>query len=162
MSLPEKNGKADMDISKVRELVKLVEDSGIEELEVIHKDTTIRIQKSSQFVPGAVMAPPPVLIPAGSPVAAATPETAVDPSRGKFKDVRSPIVGTLYRAASPESDPFVQVGDHVAVGQTLCIIEAMKVMNEIDAEFAGTIREILVENGSPVESEAVLFLVEPD
>ncbi len=154
-----------MDISKVRELVKMVEDSGIEELEVIHKDTTIRIQKSPTYAQGAAVAPAPVILPAAAapaPVAAAPAEAPVDASRAKFKDVRSPIVGTLYRAPSPESDNFVKVGDHVAVGQTLCIVEAMKVMNEIDAEFAGTIREILVENGSPVEAEGVLFLVEPD
>lgn len=156
-----------MDISKVRELVKMVEESGIEELEVIHKDTTIRIQKSPAYTPGAAMAPAPMVVPAAlsqapaaAPVAAA--EVVADPARAKFKDVRSPIVGTLYRAPSPDSDNFVSVGDHVSVGQTLCIVEAMKVMNEIDAEFSGVIREILVENGSPVEAEGVLFLVEPD
>jgi len=168
---PSKNTReADMDISKVRELVKMVEESGIEELEVIHKDTTIRIQKSPTYAAGASVAPAPMMIPAplpqaavAAPVAApAAAEQAIDAARAKFKDVRSPIVGTLYRAPSPESDNFVSVGDHVAVGQTLCIIEAMKVMNEIDAEFSGTIREILVENGSAVEAEGVLFLVEPD
>ena len=71
-------------------------------------------------------------------------------------------MGTFYRAPSPESPSFVNVGDHVAAGQTLCIVEAMKVMNEIEAEFGGTIREILVEDGSPIEAEAALFLVEPD
>ncbi len=161
-----------MDISKVRELVKMVEESGIEELEVIHKDTTIRIQKSAHMVQGAAIAPAPMVMPAVAPVAApaqipavapaAPVETAADVARAKLKDVRTPIVGTMYLAPSPEDGPFVQMGDHVAVGQTLCIIEAMKVMNEIDAEFSGTIREILVENGSPVEAEAVLFLVEPD
>ncbi len=167
MNSPEKNGKADMDISKVRELVKMVEESGIEELEVIHKDTTIRIQKSYHLAPGAALAPAPMIVPVApaevpaAPTAAAQ-EAAVDASRAKFKDVRSPIVGTFYRAASPDSESFVQVGDHVSVGQTLCIIEAMKVMNEIDAEFSGTLREVLVENGGPVEAESVLFLVEPD
>jgi len=156
-----------MDISKVRELVKMVEESGIEELEVIHKDTTIRIQKSPTQAPGAAVAQAPVMIPAVAPQVAAAPapvaaEPVADASRAKFKDVRSPIVGTFYRAPSPESDNFVNVGDHVAVGQTMCIIEAMKVMNEIDAEFSGTIREILVENGGPVEAEGVLFLVDPD
>lgn len=157
-----------MDISKVRELVKMVEESGIEELEVIHKDTTIRIQKSPTYAAGAAVAPAPMMIPAAAaqaPAAAAVPvaaEPVVDPARAKFKDVRSPIVGTLYLAPSPESSNFVSVGDHVVVGQTLCIVEAMKVMNEIDAEFAGTIREILAENGSPVEAEGVLFLVDPD
>ena len=160
-----------MDISKVRELVKLVEESGIEELEVMHKDTTIRIQKSQNLVPGAsVVASAPVAVPA--PAAAAAPAApapdeapkaaAAPAANSKWKDVRSPIVGTFYRAPSPESPAFANVGDHVATGQTLCIVEAMKVMNEIEAEFSGTIKEILVENGNPVEAEAVLFLVDPD
>ncbi len=158
-----------MDISKVRELVKMVEESGIEELEVIHKDTTIRIQKSPSYAPGIPLAPAPLMVSAAAaaPAAAAVSsveqvDPVVDTERAKFKDVRSPIVGTLYRAPSPDSENFVKVGDRIVVGQTLCIIEAMKVMNEIDAEFSGTIREILVENGAPVEAEGVLFLVEPD
>ena len=84
-----------------------------------------------------------------------------DPSRAKWREVRSPIVGTLYRAPSPDTDPFVKVGDRVTTGQTLCIIEAMKVMNEIEAEFNGVVTEVLVENGQPVEAEAILFLVDP-
>ena len=155
-----------MDIKKVRELVKLLEDSGIEELEITDADTTIRIQKSVQ---GAFMASPP-LMPVSAQVPAVpavlgevpAPDPAEDGVRARWKDVRSPIVGTFYRSPSPTSDSFVQVGDRVAVGQTLCIVEAMKVMNEIEAEFSGTIREILVENGSPVEAEAALFLVDPD
>ena len=160
-----------MDISKVRELVKLVEDSGIEELEVIHKDTTIRIQKSPTFsAPAAAMAPAPIQVPAAAaPPATATaapadarPAAERDPARAKWREVRSPIVGTLYRAASPESGPFVTVGDHVATGQTLCIVEAMKVMNEIEAEFAGTVKEVLAEDAAPIEAEAILFLIDPD
>ena len=165
-------GKAEMDIKQVRELVKLVEESGIEELEVSNQDTTIRIQKSptGQFSGAALMpagmqipAPLPAPVP-GAEVAppAATPEPAADPARAKYRDVRSPIVGTFYGAPSPTSDSFVNVGDHVRVGQTLCIVEAMKVMNEIEAEFGGTVREVLVENGHPVEAEAVLFLIDPD
>ena len=158
-----------MDIEQVRELVKLVEDSGIEELEVSHDDTTIRIQKSAQ-VSAATLAPAVLPAPAAHPAAMPAPTAAApvpatgetDGLRAKWKDVRSPIVGTFYRAPSPTSDPFVNVGDRVAAGQTLCIVEAMKVMNEIEAEFSGTIKEILVENGSPVEAEAVMFLVDPD
>ncbi len=160
-----------MDIKKVRELVKLVEESGIEELEVSNQDTTIRIQKSAtgQFAAAAVVpsgmqmpvaAAPSA--PASAPVVSEQAEPAVDPARAKFRDVRSPIVGTVYHAPSPTSEAFTKVGDHVVVGQTLCIIEAMKVMNEIEAEFSGTIREILVQNGTPVEAEAALFLVDPD
>ena len=154
-----------MDINKVRELVKLVEDSGIEELEISQEDTTIRIQKSAPYAMPAAAVAPPIQV-AAAPAAAAAPEApaapAADPSRAKWKDVRSPIVGTFYRAASPATPNFVEVGDHVAAGQTLCIIEAMKVMNEIEAEFSGTIKEIFAENGNPVEAEAVLFLVDPD
>jgi len=156
-----------MDIEKVRELVKLVEDSGIEELEISHEDTTIRIQKSAAFSVAAASVPQVMQMPAlQAPVADAAgglpAAPAADPTRAKWKDVRSPIVGTFYRAPSPANPPFVQVGDHVAVGQTLCIIEAMKVMNEIEAEIGGTIKEIFVEDGNPVEAEAVLFLVDPD
>jgi len=163
MAKTEHNGGQDMDIDKVRELVKLVEDSGIAELEISHLDTTIRIQKSTSVV----MAPP-TMMPPG--LVAAAPETAqegtaaapVDVTRSKWRDVRSPIVGTFYTAASPTTPPFVQVGDHVNEGQILCIIEAMKVMNEIDAEFSGTIKEVLLTDGSPIEAEGVMFLVDPD
>lgn len=154
-----------MDIEKVRELVKLVEDSGIEELEISNEDTTIRIQKSAPMTMAAASIAPVMQTPlpqASVPAAADTSAAAVDPSRAKWKDVRSPIVGTFYRAPSPTSGPFVEVGDRVTIGQTLCIIEAMKVMNEIEAEFSGTIKEVFVEDGNPVEAEGVLFLVDPD
>ncbi len=160
-----------MELEEVRQLVKLVEESGIEELELSRKGTTIRIQKSRPQDNGAATegravvnlpaaAPPPAV--AGPPPAAAAP-APVEADRGqdKWKEVRSPIVGTFYRAPAPEADPFVRVGDRVSPGQTLCIVEAMKVMNEIEAEFPGVVREILVENASPVEAESVLFLVEP-
>ncbi len=157
-----------MDIAKVRELVELVENSKIGELEITSKDATIRIQKTAATetvvtVPAAAVAAAPVPAPAAAPAPEAAPAAAAAPSpeRAKWKELRSPIVGTLYRAPSPESPNFVNVGDTVTVGQTLCIIEAMKVMNEIEAEFAGTVKEILVENGSPVEAEAVIFLIDP-
>ncbi len=155
-----------MDIEKVRELVKLVEDSGIEELEISNDETTIRIQKSAPVTMAAASLAPAMQVPAapaasaGSVAEAATP--AADPTRAKWKEVRSPIVGTFYRAPGPDSPNFAEVGDRVSVGQTLCIIEAMKVMNEIEAEFSGTIMEIFVENGNPTEAEGVLFLVDPD
>jgi acetyl-CoA carboxylase biotin carboxyl carrier protein len=154
-----------MDIKKVRELVKLVEDSGIEELEISHADTNIRIQKSAPVTMASASVAPMVAAPvlqAAAPAAADAPAVAADPTRAKWKDVRSPIVGTFYRAPSPTSPVFAEVGDRVATGQTLCIIEAMKVMNEIEAEFSGTIKEIFAEDGNPVEAEAVLFLIDPD
>ena len=148
-----------MDLNKVRELVKLVEDSLIDELEITSEDTTIRIQKHAtpQAFAAATALPavPMPVMPTPEPAAAENPE------RAKWKEIRSPIVGTFYRAPSPESPNFVNVGDTISTGQTLCIIEAMKVMNEIEAEFGGVIKEIAVENASPVEAEGVLFLVEP-
>lgn len=167
MAKSEQSGGQDMDIGKVRELVKLVEESGIEELEVSHLDTTIRIQKSAGHVLGApamMPAPAAVVPPVAATAAPASPTAATEGEmkRGKWKDVRSPIVGTFYRSPSPTSPPFVSVGDHIAAGQPLCIVEAMKVMNEIESEVTGTIKEILLEDGAPVEAEGVMFLVDPD
>ena len=153
-----------MDLNKVRELVKLVEDSRIDELEVIDKDTTIRIQKHaapSAHVAYAASLPPAPAQPQATVDTAAPAVAAANPERAKWREIRSPIVGTLYRAPSPDAPNFVNAGDAIKPGQTLCIIEAMKVMNEIEAEFGGTIKEILVENATPVEAEAILFLVVP-
>lgn len=153
-----------MDLNKVRELVKLVEDSRIDELEVIDKDTTIRIQKHaapSAHVAYAASLPPAPAPPQAPAETAAPAAPAANPERAKWREIRSPIVGTLYRAPSPDAPNFINVGDAIKPGQTLCIVEAMKVMNEIEAEFGGTIKEILVENATPVEAEAILFLVDP-
>ncbi len=162
------SGNNGMDIQQVRDLVKLVEDSGIEELEVSHKDTTIRIQKSGRPVAGAMaMAPMPAPMPLPAAPGSAVvdnsgDDTAADAVRAKWRGIRSPIVGTFYRSPSPEAASFVNVGDRVTKGQTLCIVEAMKVMNEIEAEFGGVIMDVLAENGQPVEAEAIIFLVDPD
>ncbi|MDO9694636.1 MAG: acetyl-CoA carboxylase biotin carboxyl carrier protein [Candidatus Latescibacteria bacterium] len=158
-----------MDLNKVRELVKLVEESRIDELEVIDKDTTIRIQKhatpSTHVAYATTLPAAPAVAPAAAPLPAAAPAgsaaPATNPERAKWREIRSPIVGTLYRASSPDVPNFVNTGDVIKQGQTLCIIEAMKVMNEIEAEFGGVIKEILVENATPVEAEAILFLVDP-
>jgi len=149
-----------MDLNHVRELVKLVEDSRIDEIEIKSDGDTIRIRKT----PPAPVAHGAPAVPANpvAEAAAPAPGAAVDPSVAGLKELRSPVVGTFYSSPSPEAPPFVSVGDHVTVGQTVCIVEAMKVMNEIEAEFAGVIRRILVENSSPVEAESVLFLVDPD
>ena len=154
-----------MDIDKVRELVKLVEDSGIEELEVSHGETTIRIQKSRILTGAAAVAPVPIFAPAEpvavAPVAAAAVASPDEGERAKWQEIRSPIVGTFYKASAPTADPFISIGDRIQPGQPLCIVEAMKVMNEIESEVSGVIKEILVEDGQPVEAEAVLFLVDP-
>ncbi len=156
-----------MDIEDVRKLVKLVEESMIEELEISDEGKTIRIQKH-RAAPAAGMiyagAPAPMLSAApGGHAAAPAPAAgggAQAEERARWKEIRSPIVGTFYRAAAPGAEPFVSIGSRITPGQTICIIEAMKVMNEIEAEIGGVIREILVENASPVEAEAVLFLVD--
>ncbi len=153
-----------MEIEKVRELVRLVEASGIAELEVTHGETTIRIRRDG--APAAAVAaalPAPAAASAGpAPAVAPAPVAAPGADRpAGWREILSPIVGTFYRSPAPGSPPFVEVGARVAPGQTLCIIEAMKVMNEIEAEFGGTIREILVQEGAPVEAEVPLFLIDP-
>jgi len=153
-----------MELDKIRELVKLVEESGIAELELGSRGETIRISKAGA---GATHV---VSVPAAAPVApapqavapaAAPGAEAPEAPAGNLRDLVSPMVGTFYRSPSPESDAFVRNGDRVSKGDVLCIIEAMKVLNEIEAEFDGVIREILVENAQPVEYGQALFRIEP-
>jgi acetyl-CoA carboxylase biotin carboxyl carrier protein len=150
-----------MELDKIRELVKLVEESQIQELELGNRGETIRISKGG----AAVVAPAqnPVLpTPEGgapAPAQAAAPASAAEST---LRELTSPMVGTFYRAPSPDAEVFVKTGDQVRAGDVLCIVEAMKVMNEIEAEFAGSIREILVEDGQPVEFGQALFLIEPN
>ncbi len=158
-----------MDLRKLKTLIDLVSESDIAELEITEGDGKVRIVKSSAAsrvahapVPGSAVlaAVPPAEIPSalvtGAPVAA---ESAAPAESGHL--VKSPMVGTFYRSAQPGSDPLASVGRQVKVGDTLCIIEAMKLMNEIEADCAGTVKAVLVENGSPVEFGQPLFLIEP-
>jgi acetyl-CoA carboxylase biotin carboxyl carrier protein len=159
-----------MDLNYLRRLVKLVTDSGIDELEIEQDNARVRITRSVAPATPAVMqyafpqaqqmqAPAPAAAPASdAPAPAAAPKPVEDSSHIK---VLSPIVGTFYRASTPEADPFVQVGSLVTHGTTLCIIEAMKIMNEIESEFTGRVVRILVENGAPVEYNQPLFLIDP-
>ncbi len=165
-----------MDIQELKQLIKLVEKSDIGELELEEEGRKIRISKNSSFVnssanangvanPVVVQAPAPVVQPAGlpnaAPVAADANSTAPETTDAdKYHEVRSPMVGTFYRSPSPDASPYIEVGDQVTAGAKLCIIEAMKLMNEIESEFNGRIAKILVENGQPVEFNQVLFLVE--
>ncbi len=151
-----------MDIAKIRELVELVSASGVAELEIESDDLSIRIRNVGGLVEtaGASVPVTTAVAPAGAP-AAAEPAPAAAPARSDLAEVRSPIVGTFYRSPEPGAAPFVEVGAAVSKGQTLCIVEAMKVMNEIEAEVAGTVREICLEDGQPVEAEGVLFRIEP-
>ena len=147
-----------MDIRKVKKLIELLEDSGIAELEIKEGEESVRI--SRQLAPAApVYAPAPVAAPAAAPLAIpAAPVEQAETHSGH--QVKSPMVGTFYESASPTSGPFVAQGQQVNVGDTLCIIEAMKMMNQIEADKAGIVRSILVESGSPVEFDQVLFIIE--
>jgi acetyl-CoA carboxylase biotin carboxyl carrier protein len=152
-----------MDLRKLKTLIDLVSESGISELEVTEGEGKVRIVKNAPPVyvqsPAAQYAPQ---IPMGAPVhpagAAAAPATPVA-AAPQGHVVTSPMVGTFYRAPSPGADPFVQVGDTVKEGQTICIIEAMKLLNEIESDLAGVIKEILVENGQAVEYGQPLFVI---
>ena len=154
-----------MDLRKLKTLIELVENSGIAELEIEEGEERVRITRAvaAAAQPMLVAAPPPAPVhvnaaAAAGPAAAAAPEPPPPEPAGHL--VKSPMVGTFYRSASPGAKPFVEVGDTVAVGDPLCIIEAMKLMNEIESDQAGVVREILVENGQPVEFGQPLIRVE--
>lgn len=150
-----------MNREELRELIRLVEESGIDELEIRRWGHTVRIVKNGTLA----AKPPPIastnerveIAASGAPSSSA--EAPPAPSPGLHL-VHSPMVGTFYRAPSPEAPPFVEVGDTVRAGQTLCILEAMKLMNELQSEVSGTVRAVLVENGSPVEYGQPLFEIE--
>ena len=149
-----------MDIRKVKKLIEMLEESSLAEIEIREGEEAIRISRGSSGGTQVVrMAPAPMhAAPHATPAApAATPAPAAQPAGHA---VISPMVGTFYRAASPEAKSFVDVGSQVNVGDTLCIIEAMKMMNEIESDKAGVIKAILKENGQPVEYGETLFIIE--
>ena len=148
---------------EIQDLIRIVEESTINELEIREGRRTIRISKggtvsaapaAAQIAPQAELTPPTPLVVPGS-----SPEDSAELA-SNLKQVTSPMVGTFYRSPAPGSDPFVDVGHTVAVGQTVCIVEAMKLMNEIGSDFNGVVRKVLVENAQPVEYGQPLFLVE--
>jgi len=150
-----------MDIRKIKKLIELLEESGIAELEIKEGEESVRISRQSSAVVQTVAPAATQVAAPAAPAANATPAPAAEaPPAESGHQVKSPMVGTFYAAASPTSGPFVSQGQQVNVGDTLCIIEAMKMMNQIEADKAGTIRSILVENGSPVEFDQVLFIIE--
>ena len=152
-----------MDLRKLKTLIELVETSGISELEVTEGEEKVRIVKSGSAPSGGMVMLPQagqMMAPAAAPAAAAPAAAPAAPAPATGFTVKSPMVGTFYRSSSPTSASFVDIGSKVAEGDTVCIIEAMKLMNEIPAEKAGTITQILVENGSPVEYGQPLFIIE--
>jgi len=156
-----------MDLRKIKKLIELVEESGIAELEITEAEETIRISKSGPAMQGYAAMPPVmqhhVAAPAQQPVLNSEPGVPVEPAKASLPDghvVKSPMVGTFYRSSSPGANPFAEVGQTIKVGDTLCIIEAMKLLNEIESDKAGVVKAILVENGQPVEYGEPLFIVE--
>jgi acetyl-CoA carboxylase biotin carboxyl carrier protein len=148
-----------MDLRKLKKLIDLVEASGIAELEITEGEEKVRIAKNIAGVP-MMMAPQPQYIQAGVPAAAAPAAAApVEDPVPEGHVVRSPMVGTFYRAPAPGAKNFIEVGQSVNAGDTLCIIEAMKLLNEIEADQGGVIKAILVENGQPVEYGEPLFVI---
>lgn len=153
-----------MNIEWLQRLIRLVEESDIDSLEVERLTTRVRIRKSPPVESGGT----PVtraqvdLAVAPIPAAASVEGESPEPDDDGLFEVQSPMVGTFYRAPSPESDPFVSVGDRVEAEQTLCILEAMKLMNELKSEVSGVVREIVVDDAEPVEFGQVLFRIDPD
>lgn len=156
-----------MDIRKIKKLIELVEESGIAELEITEGEESVRINRNNmsagpaytQFAPQQFA--PQQFAPAPAVPAASNSVEADVPAAGPTgHQVRSPMVGSFYAAASPEAPAYVEVGSQVKVGDTLCIVEAMKMMNQIESDKAGTVKAILLENGEPVEFDQPLFIIE--
>ena len=145
-----------MDIRKIKKLIEMLEASGIAELEITEGEESVRINRYGQMPPMPYPAAPQAPAAAPAPAAEAAPAGKPAPD-GKL--IRSPMVGTFYNAPAPDADPFIKLGDDIKAGDTVCIIEAMKMFNRIEADFGGKIVEILVENGQPVEYDEPLFVV---
>ena len=150
-----------MDIRKVKKLIELLEESGIAEIEIREGEETVRISRYGQGAAPMMMQAPMMQAPlAPAPAVATAPAAAAAPAVPAGHTVDSPMVGTFYRASAPGAKAFVEVGSRVNVGDTLCIIEAMKMLNQIEADKAGVVSAILVENGQPVEFGQPLFVIE--
>ncbi|MEN7342213.1 MAG: acetyl-CoA carboxylase biotin carboxyl carrier protein [Pseudomonadota bacterium] len=153
-----------MDIRKVKKLIELLEESGIAEIEITEGDDAVRISRyAGQAMPLVAPAPAPVAAPAAAaPAAEAAPATDAQetPAEESGHIVKSPMVGTFYSAAAPGSAPFVQIGDRIKAGDTICIVEAMKMMNQIESDADGVVKSIRVQNGEPVEYGQALITID--
>ena len=153
-----------MDIRKVKKLIELLEESGIDEIEIKEGEESVRISRNryAQAPAQHYMAPAPAPMaaaPAAAPASASEPAASAEPAVPNGHQVKSPMVGTFYRSAAPGSKPFVEVGQPVKAGETLCIVEAMKMMNQIEADKTGTVTAILADNAEPVEFDQPLFVI---
>ena len=152
-----------MDIRKVKKLIELLDESGIAEIEITEGEESVRISRYAQGAPAApvatqIAAPAPAPAAAAAPAAVETPPAA-EPEEDGF-EVTAPMVGTFYSSSSPGAAPYVQVGDRVNEGDTLCIIEAMKMMNQIEADVSGVVKSIRIQNGEPVEFGQTLIVID--
>jgi len=153
-----------VDISEIRKLIRLIQDTDVTEIEVSDGSHTVRLSRQSTSAPVQLMQQPqaaPAAPTAGAAGSAPAAAPAAAPAHDEAHLLKSPMVGTFYRSASPDAEPFAGEGKKVKKGETLCIIEAMKLMNEIEAEYDGVVEEILVENASPVEYGQPLFVIRP-
>jgi acetyl-CoA carboxylase biotin carboxyl carrier protein len=149
-----------MDIRKVKKLIELLDESGIAEIEITEGEESVRISRYSGYAAPMPIAPAPTqAAPTGAPVAVVAPAAAAEAEEDGY-GVTAPMVGTFYSAPSPGSPAFVQVGDRVNQGDILCIVEAMKMMNQIEAEVSGTVKSIRAQNGDPVEYGQILFVID--
>lgn len=163
---------SEMKTSEIRDLIDFISKSGLNEVNIETKELKLHVKREpdqkifKSSAPAPVMAAPVASAPAAQPVAPAQAPKAEKPaaeSAGKkLLEIKSPMIGTFYRSPNPDSPAFVSVGDKISKGQTVCIIEAMKLFNEIESEVSGTVVKIMVENATPVEYDQVLYLVEPD
>jgi len=153
-----------MDIRKIKKLIELLEESSLSEIEIVEGEESVRLSRGGVVMqaPAAVAMAPAAPLPAGAaqPAEAAPADsTAGEETIPEGQVVRAPMVGTFYAASSPEAEPFVSLGQQVAVGDTLCIIEAMKMFNQIEADHSGTVVAVLADNGQPVEFDQPLFVI---
>ncbi|MDX1628610.1 MAG: acetyl-CoA carboxylase biotin carboxyl carrier protein [Fulvivirga sp.] len=163
-----------MKTKEIRDLIDFISKSGLNEVSIetedlkiaIKRDAETKVVESSHAVAAAPAQPAPAPAPAAAPAAPAAPAESSKgsdegASEGNYVEIKSPMIGTFYRSPNPDSPAFVSVGDKVEKGQTVCVVEAMKLFNEIESEVSGTIVKVMVENASPVEYDQVLFLVDP-
>lgn len=161
-----KPNSSEMKTTEIRDLIDFISKSGLNEVNIETKELKLHVKREPDqkvFKSTPVAAPVAAAPAIASPAPAAPKAAAAEPaSSKKTLEIKSPMIGTFYRTPNPDSPPFISVGDKVSKGQTVCIIEAMKLFNEIESEVSGTVVKVMVENSSPVEYDQVLFVVEPD
>jgi acetyl-CoA carboxylase biotin carboxyl carrier protein len=163
------SAKIEMPTSEIRDLIDFIAKSGLNEVNIETKELKLHVKREPDqkiFKSGALTAPAmahtPIQASPSPPQSSAPAKLSSETSGTKTAEIKSPMIGTFYRSSTPDTPPFISVGDKVSKGQTVCIIEAMKLFNEIESEISGTVVKVMVENATPVEYDQVLFVVEPD